>query len=497
MIPVTNLYNPSASTQIILPDASRTERSLKDYYNQQSQMNQQKLMMAQQRQKMFLDYTDVTPIQTIMAQHQADQVVKIEEFYEGAKQKMSKGRLTTTDWMEMKQAMNGLESWQKTLQANQNMYIQAKATRAKESWKYSDKSWDEAEQDFLKNPMLFDIEKAMTPSAGNLTTAFDKIIDEIATQSREEIEYNDDQTVKSRTWVKAPIGKIAEQRAVVRERALADPKLVYDAILKFREFMEDNPKGAQKYLDDADTNNNGLNAKEEKNGIMDYALDTFAKFKPVIESKTSRAEQKTPPSGFTISIGTGGGKHKNYYNPGQTAGAFINGKKGVNFVTDNMNDIPILSSGLIAEPGVVLPKAVSAVVVNAADGEVEFRVKGFGIKKYELDPDTGERKKYTSSDIRKLKESDASVKSEPAGKENVLFDPLKPEEGSSPRTVFYVYTTPSSIPAKGDLGTYIDVIANSSSSEGVLDKEQILLLGGKQQKSQKGMTDEELQEYIR
>lgn len=312
MLPIQNFYT-GLNAGIVLPDTNKADRSLKDFYNVRMQENAQNLKQAQERQQQFLDYTDITPIQTIADQHQALQATWINDFENKAKEIGPTANYSKL--MELKRAKNDLIMKQQNLKANQDMYIQDRQKVASEAWKYP--YFKDAEMKFLTDPNAqWDRNLALKETPESLSDITTKLSKRVAPNevSKGGGSYFDQ---KDGTW-KTTQGTIfrsidgqnpvsqEELRSIARQDLLTSPKDLADSAELFKRFMIENPKEAQRYFDMAESDGvQGTSNIESKNAIVEWVLDN-TNLSPVKKSSTNVTEQKDNSGNFILQFGVNG-----------------------------------------------------------------------------------------------------------------------------------------------------------------------------------------------
>jgi hypothetical protein len=465
MIPIQNFYT-GTNAGYYVPDFSQTDKSLKDYYDKQFKMNYMLLEDAQRRQKEFLDYTNVTPVQTIFEQHKILQAAKIKELEDKVKPLMGRN-LSTAEKMELRNKQNEVASFQQGLTMHEQAYLSDREKMRKEPWKYRQEDWEKAEKNFLVNP-YWDSKVALVPTPANLTTKFDEIIRAAEIYSTDKDFVRDAEgNVIGEKMVKTPIGTKEERRAKIKQRALSDREMMDGMSAVFADLFktEEGKKIAQRYLDESDANNDGLSIEERTNAVFNYAVDNYAQMKDLV-AKGSRDIKQTNSDTQWTAKGLSD-KSRTYVSPAVLNLNFLKGVEGLQPVRQNTKSFTIDSSNLQTIDGVEMPKEVEVEVKGIGNGKVEFSVKN---KVREYKTEGGEKKLYTNGESEDLIVK-TGLKREPAGKK------MKSPYGEGEVNGYYMYSEPESVPAVGDLSDYLSDVSKGMSTV-VIPEDKLLEFGG-------------------
>ncbi len=320
MIPIQNFYT-GENAGVVLPDTPKTERAIynkmaqdQQYYRNQVEASDKILAEEQRKQKMFLDFTSVKPVQALVAKHQADQMMELQKFEGKAKELYDKrgGRLSTSDYMMLQNDRNKLLSWQQNLQANQELYKRDKAIVAQGGIKYDPDFWNQAEKEFMETH-TWNSNLALTRNPSNITDMFRDILKNAPTSTGKKswLTTVDGKEVQNEVFTKQyGFANVDQLKDFYRKESIVNYELMDSVAKQFaKDLTSSNTKvsaEAQGYLDkyDADKNKE-YSESEQRNAIMEYGIDKYAPKDIEIASGEGSREQK-PNSNLTFQFGLSG-----------------------------------------------------------------------------------------------------------------------------------------------------------------------------------------------
>lgn len=285
MIPVQNIYT-GHSAGVVVPDTPKTDRANESFYRQQYEMNTRKLLESQQRQKQFLDFTSVEPIEAIAQQHQLAQAQWIDNFEKEAKKiyTRSLGRPSTMDMMKLQNMKIDLLKKQQALKGNQDIFLQDTSAFIKNPYDWVPDKYFEGREKFF-NTGTWD-RNSMVPSKPNVISQYSKIPKLSGLEGAETtrsvykgLDSAGNQVYEyPKFYAKADGTPMTgnDLRDFNRTFILRDRQMLDLAKSDFQTLLETDAKEAERYLDEADVVNKGVITEEEKtNAVLEYALDTM------------------------------------------------------------------------------------------------------------------------------------------------------------------------------------------------------------------------------
>lgn len=285
MIPIQNIFT-GQGVGTVYTDTSRTDRAVENFYRQQYEMNKNMLLDAQARQKQFLDYTSIEPIQAISKQHQLMQADAIKGFEKDALSLYTKkgGRLNMEDQMMLQGRMNELKSLQNKIKVNQDQYQRAEAEFFNHPYDYDRDKWQKAQRDF-QDTGDFNAYAALRPSKGNVMKTYAAIPKELGwdrkiTESAPEFVGQSkagDSIYQKKIYYANQDGTPASGRQMrnrFKTAVVGAEQQMNMAIMDFEDLVADRPDIANEYLLKAESDNiKGASAEEMNNAVLNYAAD--------------------------------------------------------------------------------------------------------------------------------------------------------------------------------------------------------------------------------